>query len=173
MSRPRILQTYRDTMVTHLQRKFGFSEEEADRRFRLACKDRYSPMTAVVVETLTEGLPQLKAVDLVTYLDKHADDILSPNGSFYCQHEKKTGKTIQMILNRLKLRKKFKKEMLKFKAIGDTVNQLICYYLQTVIKIGVNSLPGNYGSPYSIFYSKDNYNSITSAGRALIGYANT
>lgn len=173
MARPRILQTYRDTMVTHLQRKFGFSAEEADRRFRLACKDRYSPMTAVVVETLTEGLPQLKAVDLVTYLDKHADDILSPNGSFYCQHDKKTGKTIQMILNRLKLRKKFKKEMLRFKAIGDTVNQLICYYLQTVIKIGVNSLPGNYGSPYSIFYSKDNYNSITSSGRALIGYANT
>ena len=173
MSRPKILTTYRDTMVTHLIRKFGFSEEEADRRFRLACKDRYSPMTAVVVETLTEGLPQLKAVDLVTYLDKHADDLISPSGSLYCQHEKKTGATIGMILNKLKQRKKLKKEQLKYKAIDDVVNMLLAYYGQTVIKIGVNSLPGNYGSPYSIFYSKGNYNAITSAGRALIGYANT
>ena len=63
--------------------------------------------------------------------------------------------------------------MLKAKAAGDKTNEMRHYYAQTLIKINVNSLPGNYGSPYSIFYNKPNYNAITSSGRALIGYANS
>lgn len=173
MARPGILAEYRATMVRHVMRKFGISEDEAMQRITEIMKKRYKPVTAVVVETLTDGDPKLLAVDLVDYLNRHSDDLVSPSGSFYCQHEKKTGATIQMIQAKLKQRKVAKKAMLRCKAIGDTVNELIHYYEQTLLKIGVNSLPGNYGSKYSIFYDKGNYNAITSAGRALIGYANT
>lgn len=173
MARPGILQSYGKTMVTHVIRKYGLSEERAREMVKNICRERYKPMTAVIVETLTDGAPKLLAVDLVDYLNKHNDDLISPSGSFYCQHEKKTGATIQMLLDKLKQRKYHKKMMLKYKAIGDSVNEMIQTYLQTLIKIFVNSLPGNYGSKFSIFYDKGNYNAITSAGRALISYANT
>ena len=173
MSRPGVLQTYRDEMVSYMKRTFGFSEEEADRRFRLACKDRYKPQTAIIVENVEDGRPELKAVDLVSYLDKHADDIVSPSGSFYMQHERKTGATIQMVQNKLDQRGKLKKDQFKAKAAGDVLAYLTAYFGQSSVKITVNSLPGNYGSSYSGFYDKGNYNAITSGGRALIGYANT
>lgn len=173
MARPGILNTYRDTMVSHLIRKFKLKKEDAFRRVTEICRERYRGMTAVVAENVIDGKPVLKAVDLVSYLDQHAGDLISPSGSIYCQHEKKIGATIEMVQRKLKQRKKLKKEMLKAKAVGDTVKELIAYYGQTLIKIGVNSLPGNYGSKYSIFYDKGNYNAITSSGRGLIGYANT
>ena len=173
MSRPGVLQTYRDEMVAYIKREFGLSEEEADKQFRLACKDRYRPQTAIIVENVEDGRPELKAVDLVTYLDKHADDLVSPSGSFYMQHEKKTGATIQMVQNKLDQRGALKKDQFKAKAAGDVLAYLTAYYGQSSVKITVNSLPGNYGSPYSGFYDKGNYNAITSGGRALIGYANT
>ena len=173
MARPGLLSEYRAAQVRHICRKFGISEDEATQRITEIMRKRYKPMTAVIVETLTDGAPKLLAVDLVDYLNRHCDDLVSPSGSFYKQHETQTGITIKMIQDKLKQRKVAKKAMLKCKAIGDEVNELINYYLQTLIKIGVNSLPGNYGSKYSIFYDKGNYNAITSAGRALIGYANT
>lgn len=173
MSRPGLLQTYRDEIVGYIKRKYGFTEEKADSIFRRACKGRYKPLTAVIVENEQEGLPVLKAVDLVTYLDKHADDIISPSGSIYMQHEKKTGATIEMVENKLAQRKKLKKAQFKAKAARDTLAFLTAYFGQSSVKVTINSLPGNYGSPYSIFYDKGNYNAITSTGRALIGYANT
>ena len=66
MSRPGLLQTYRDEIVGYIKRKYGFTEEKADSIFRRACKGRYKPLTAVIVENEQEGLPVLKAVDLVT-----------------------------------------------------------------------------------------------------------
>ena len=173
MARPGLLQTYRDEMVSYLMRRYGFSEEEADKRFRRACKDRYQPQTAIIVENEEDGRPVLKAVDFVTYFDKHNDDLISPSGSMYMQHEKKTGATIQMVDHKLDQRSKLKKVQFKAKASGDNLGFLTAYYGQSSVKITVNSLPGNYGSAYSIFYDKGNYNAITSMGRGLIGYANT
>jgi len=173
MSRPGLLQTYRDEMVSYLKRRYGFSEEEADRRFRLACKDRYQPQTAIIVENEEDGKPVLKAVDLVSYLDKHSEHLISPSGSIYMQHGTKTGATIQMVEHKLAQRASLKKAQFKAKAAGDNLGFLTAYYGQSSVKITVNSLLGNYGYAYSIFYDKGNYNAITSMGRGLIGYANT
>lgn len=173
MSRPGILESYRTTMVDYLVRRFGITSDKASEMVTNIITKRYRPMTVIIEETLQDGVPQLKAVDLVGYLDKHRDDLISSSGSIYCQHEKKVGATIEMVLVKLALRGKLKKAQFHCKAIGDIVNELINYYGQTMTKVTVNSLPGNYGSPYSIFYSKGNYNAITSTGRSLIGYANT
>lgn len=173
MARKSVIAAYKESMITYLKIRYGFSDEEAKSRLSKACEGRYRPMTAVIEDDIADGMPVLKAVDLVTYLDRHSDDLISPSGSFYCQHEKKEGATVEMVQTRLKQRKKVKKKMLAAKAVEDFVTYWICYFLQTLIKIGVNALPGNYGFSSSLFYSKPNYNAITSTGRALIGYANT
>ena len=172
MARPRLLVTYLTQLTTLIQRQYSCPREQASAIARDICKKRYHPLTAVVVETMTEGCPIIKAVDLVDYYDKMRDKLCSPSGSFYKQQEEHLGTTINMIVERLAERKVHKKEMLKAKAAGDSVAEALHYNAQTLIKININSLPGNYGSPYSIFYSKANYNAITSCGRALIGYAN-
>jgi len=173
MSRPPLLKTYLDQLTTYIERNYRCDHDKALEVAKEISRSRYHPMTAVIVETKIEGKPEIKAVDLAQWWEQQKDNLISPSGSVYMQPEKKLGTTINMIIDRLAQRKFHKKEMLKAKAAGDKTNEMRHYYAQTLIKINVNSLPGNYGSPYSIFYNKPNYNAITSSGRALIGYANS
>ena len=173
MSRPQLLKSYKDQMATYISRKYGLPIEKAAELSLQMCEENYKPLTAVVVETKEDGIPVIKAVDLASWFDSQRDNIMSDSGSVYCQHEEKLSKTIGMINEMMANRKKEKKLQLKMKAAGNTSEELKHYYAQTLIKITMNSLPGNYGSPYSLFYSKANYNAITSCGRALIGYANS
>ena len=171
MRRQRLLESYKLQMAKYISFKYGVSQERAEQIALEICRSRYKPLTAVIEETTTDGKPIIKGVDLVSWFDKQADNIITPSGSVYCQHEVKTGTIIDMMLKFLKKRKVEKKAMLKCKADGDTTGYLTHYYAQTLIKIFINALPGNYGSRYSIFYDKGNYNAITSGGRALIAYA--
>lgn len=169
--RPGLLQSYLAEMTTYIERKYNCPRDKALSIVKEVCRERYQPMTAIIEETRIDGRPEIKAVDLAQFWEANAGNLISPSGSVYMQHEKKLGTTINMIIQRLAERKQHKKAMLKAKADGDIVAEMTHYFMQTLIKININSLPGNYGSPYSIFYSKANYNAITSAGRALIGYA--
>lgn len=173
MARQPLLKCYRDQVATYMMRKYGVTKEQASEMSLELCKEYYQPLTAVVEETKEDGIPVIRAVDLATWFDQQKDNIMSDSGSVYCQHEVKLSKTIEMIIEMMANRKKEKKLQLKMKAAGNTSEELKHYYAQTLIKITMNSLPGNYGSPYSLFYSKANYNAITSCGRSLIGYANS
>ena len=173
MARQPLLKCYRDQIATYMQRKYGIPAEQAMQYSLELCKEYYKPLTAVVEETKEDGIPVIRAVDLATWFDQQQNNILSDSGSVYCQHKVKLSRTIEMIIEMMTNRKKEKKLQLKMKAAGNTSEELKHYYAQTLIKITMNSLPGNYGSPYSLFYSKANYNAITSCGRSLIGYANS
>ena len=171
MQRPRLLATYRSQLAKYLQFKYGIDDKKADDISFEICKTSYKPLTCIIEETKNDGQPVIKGVDLVSWFDAQADNIITPSGSVYCQHEKKLGTIIEMIIKFLAKRKTEKKAMLKAKADGNMTEYLKHYYAQTLIKIFVNALPGNFGSKYSIFCDKGNYNAITSSGRALIGYA--
>lgn len=171
MQRPGLLRTYRAQVATYLKFKYGLSDTKADAISLEICKSNYKPLTAVIEETLTDNKPVIKAVDLASWFDKQCNNLITPSGSVYCQHEKKIGTIIEMIVKFMAKRKAKKKAMLKAKANSDVVGYLTNYFAQTSIKIFINALPGNFGSPYSLFYDKGNYNAITSSGRALIGYA--
>ena len=171
MQRPPLLRTYKEELATYIGLKYGVTKEKAEEIAMSICKDRYKPLCAIIEETKTDGRPIIKGVDLATWFDSMRDNIMTPSGGIYCQHEKKTGTIIAMIAEFMAKRKAEKKAMLKCKAAGDKTGQLSHYYAQTLIKIFINALPGNFGSKYSIFYDKGNYNAITSCGRSLIAYA--
>ncbi len=173
MRRPSILRTYIEQAACYISKKYDVSEEKAIELATRICKEKYKPLTGIIVDTKVEGCPVIKAVDLAKFLEANSEMLVSPSGSFYIPHKKKLAKCIQMIIDRLAQRKKHKKLMLKYKAEGNEAESLIHYYSQTLIKININSLPGNFGSAYSIFFNKENYNAITSGSRALIGYANS
>ena len=173
MARQPLLKCYRDQVATYMARKYGLPPDKASELSLELCKEFYHPLTAVIEETKEDGIPVIKAVDLAQWFDAQKDNILSDSGSVFCQHSVKMSKTIEMIIEMMANRKREKKLQLKAKAAGNTTEELKHYYAQTLIKITMNSLPGNYGSPYSLFYSKANYNAITSCGRSLIGYANS
>lgn len=171
MSRTLLLRTYRDNMAQYVAKKYSIPYDKADALVHQICIENYKPKTAIVVENEIDGEPKIVARDLCQFFDSHVGDIIAPSGAVYMQHEKKLGMTIDMVMSKLAKRSKLKKEMLKCKATGDSTREMQCYYGQTLIKIGINSLPGAYGSAYSIFYSKFNYNAITSSARALIMYS--
>ena len=169
--RPRLLETYRLQLASYLKLKYKLSDEKANQISFEICRSRYKPLTAFIESTTTDNRPEIKGVDLVSWFDLHREDLMTPSGSVYKQQSKKLGTIIEMIQKFLAKRSKEKKLMLKAKAAGNKTEQLLHYYAQTLVKIFVNALPGNFGSAYSIFFDKGNYNAITSAGRALIGFA--
>lgn len=171
MQRPPLLRTYKEELGTYIGLKYGVSKEKAEEIAMDICKRYYKPLTAIIEDTSTENKPVIRAVDLAVWFDQNRGNIMTPSGGVYCSHEKKTGTIIAMIAEFMARRKAEKKAMLKCKAAGDKTGQLSHYYAQTLIKIFINALPGNFGSKYSIFYDKGNYNAITSCGRALIAYA--
>lgn len=173
MSRSGILQAYRTAMISYICRTLNIDKQRASDVITETMKERYKAKTAIVAESNVPGNPQLKAMDLLSFMDKHKDNLISPSGAVFQQHEKKMGATINLFLFKLKQRKIFKKAMLKAKSIADEVKASLYKALQTSTKITINALPGNTGSPYSLFYDKANYNAVTSSGRALISYANT
>ena len=171
MQRPRLLATYKMEIAKYIEFKYGVDPKKAEEVAYEVCSRFYRPLTAVIEETKNDGQPIIKGVDLASWFDAQANNIITPSGSVYCQHEVKLGTIIEMLIKFLAKRKVEKKAMLKAKADGNTTEYLKHYYAQTLIKIFVNALPGNFGSKYSIFCDKGNYNAITSSGRALIGYA--
>lgn len=166
-----LLKTYRQQICKFLERTYDVTPEKANEISMEICSKFYKPLTAIVEETKVDGKPEIKAVDLATYFEAHQNDLMSDSGSIYTQPSKQLSKTIEMTLDLKADRKREKKEQFKAKAAGNESESLEHYYRQTSIKITMNSLPGNYGSPFSVFYSKANYNAITSCGRALIGFA--
>ena len=171
MIRLPLLKTYRSQVCTFIKRMYDVTDEQANKITLDLCREYYKPLTAIIEETKIDGKPEIKAVDLASYFDAQADNLMSASGSIYMPHSKKLAKTIEMIRDMKAERKREKKLQFKEKVAGNKSGELEHYYKQTSIKITMNSLPGNYGSPYSLFYSKSNYNAITSCGRALIGYA--
>ncbi len=172
-TRPGILQSYKENMATYISRIHNISYQQAEAMVREIMKERYTPKTAILLDTRHYGEPKIVGADLATFIESQNEKIISANGCVFMQHEEKIGVTARMVKEKLAQRKVLKKEMLKAKAVGDKNKMLQCYYGQTLIKINVNSLPGSYGSPYNLNYAKDLYNAITSNGRALIGFAYT
>lgn len=171
MSRAPLLRTYKENNAIYISRMLGIPLQQAESLVREVMTERYTPKTAVLLDTQLYGAPKIVGADLATFFDSQNERIISANGCVFTQHEELVGVTSQMVKEKLAQRKVLKKEMLKAKAVGDKNTMLQCYYGQTLIKINVNSLPGSYGSPYNLNYAKDLYNAITSNARALIGYA--
>ena len=111
--------------------------------------------------------------DLLTLTQKHAGNIISPNGCVYMSSDRKVSMIANMIRDMMKNRKREKKAMLKCKAVGDKRGAKMHHYAQATIKININSLPGGFGSAFNLFYDKGGYNSITSTARHFIAHAYT
>ena len=136
-------------------------------------QNRYKPKKAVYNITTSPGNEKVMEGDLYKLLKKFPNKVIAPAGTFYKPTVEQPSFISQMVVDKLKERKKVKKKQLEAEAVGDDLEAKRCWYQQATIKINCNSLPGGFGSPFNIFYDKPGYNSITSPARCMIARAYT
>ena len=136
-------------------------------------QERYRPKHAVYNMTTSPGNEKVMEGDLYKLLKKFPNKVIAPAGTFYKPTVEQPSFISQMVVDKLKDRKKVKKKQLEAEAVGDNLEANRCWYQQATIKINCNSLPGGFGSPFNIFYDKPGYNSITSPARCMIARAYT
>ena len=119
------------------------------------------------------GNAELISVDLLEYTKQFQENIVTPVGVLYMRPTKKEAFLKKKISDNLKFRKTQKKIMLEATAVGDDIIAQRSNYLQSMIKIETNSIPGAFGSPFNNLFDIPGYNAITGVSRHSImcGYA--
>jgi hypothetical protein len=164
---------YVENMVSYLCRTRNISQNEA-RAFVVDHVQRTVKVPKLrIVNMVAYGKAEIQTITLSNFLRVIQDKIVTPSGSIFkptYQQQSVVGSKIKKFM---KDRKAVKK--LQFKAAAEEKFDMASLYkaLQNSIKVTLNSLPGGYGFPSSIFYDKGCYNAITSSGRLLISTAFT
>lgn len=135
-------------------------------------KSKYQPQQIDILEYPEPGNINVVSKDLLELTDNIQDNIITPSGTIYKPVAKEESFFSKYIGPRKKLRKKVKKEMLKYEAIGDKINAKSKHFEQLAIKVGINAISGVMCSNV-YFRSIPCYNSITSSARhnIMTGYA--
>lgn len=173
IERDSLSQSYVDNQTEFLVRTRGISHAEARSFVEKTVGERVKVPRVRVVETERPGFIKTKIYPLSHFLRLIHDKVITPSGSVYCSTTKKRSIVSILIAEFMAERKKVKKKMFKAFAEGNFALGEIFQALQNSIKVTLNSLPGGYGFPSSIFYDKGSYNGITSSGRILISTAFT
>ena len=168
VSRPGLLISYVEAMVTYLMKVEHIDRFEAERFVKGIIQSKYKPKQVTFVKTIGTGRTQVVKCDFWQFTKTLHNKVLTPSGSAYYPTAVKSSPVSEFLQYKKKQRSKVKKEQLKAIAANDNVEANRLWYLQASIKISMNSLPGAYGSEYSIFYDKGGYNSITSTGRWMV-----
>ena len=168
VNRPGLLNSYMNTMITYLMKVEGADRFEAERFVKGIIQSKYEPKKVTFVKTIGAGKTQVVKGDFWEFTKALHNKVLTPSGSVYYPTSVKSSPVSEFLQYKKKQRSKVKKEQLKAIAANDNVEANRLWYLQASIKISMNSLPGAYGSEYSIFYDKGGYNSITSTGRWMV-----
>ena len=172
------IREYINNMVEYLSRIYGdtYTKEQLEDKVKQIVKKTLKRPKVEMILHPSPGKGEIKTIDLLTYTNNALkDQIITPSGSTYCRP------TVRQSIFKIKLkddkaqRKVVKKEMFVHKANGDKDAENFANYLQSSIKIFMNSLPGGMGSPYNSTFDLAGYNSITSLGRSSVmeGYAYT
>ena len=168
-----LMEEYVQMQVEYLSRRTNKSKEELTEIVRKIVETRYRSRSLTMLKYPSYGNVEKKDMDLWSFIRFTKDYILVPSGSVYKPPYQTRSIISQMIVDKLKERKRIKKMQLKAEGSGDEVTAKRCWYQQSTIKINCNSLPGGFGSEYNIFYDKPNYNTITSTARCMIARAYT
>ena len=172
--RPDIFTEAMQMHIEYLKRMTGYKDEEKIRKFVAETfQERYQGKRVVYVKSPSPGNEEEKEDDFYTFLSSLKSKLIVPSGSIYKPSIEKPSFIAQMVVDKLKERKKVKKKQLEAEAVGDDLEAKRCWYQQATIKINCNSLPGGFGSAHNIFYDKPGYNAITSPARCMIMRAYT
>ena len=168
VSRRRLSTCYVDNMVEHLVTTKKISKAEARNFVLKVVKERVRTPKMDIVRTARPGELKTETVSFSKLIDWACKNVIAPSGSIYKPANETTSVVVDLILDGLANRDKKKKE--KFKHLGKGEIELAnkADSEQNTLKVKLNSLPGNLGSPYSLVYDKGGYNSITSTARMLI-----
>ena len=164
---------YSELITDYIVEQTGGDREQIAKFVQDRIKEKYQPISAVIVHTTSPGNLREETVDFLTFLNKIGKEIITPSGSFYMHTEKRGSVISQMLVDKLAERKAIKKKQLQAEADGNKELAQRCHYQQATIKINANSMPGGFGSAYNIFYDKGGYNAITSTARYMIARAYT
>lgn len=159
--------------VDYLKRVTKEDEQTIQEFVTQVFQDKYKPKQTVYNITTSPGNEKVMTGDLYKLLKRFPNKVIAPAGTFYKPTVEQPSFISQMVVDKLKERKKVKKKQLEAEAVGDDLEAKRCWYQQATIKINCNSLPGGFGSPFNIFYDKPGYNSITSPARCMIARAYT
>lgn len=158
----------------YLKRMTGYQDDNEIRKFLIhTFQERYQAKRVIYNKTLSPGNEKIVESDFYEFLNAQKSKVITPAGSTYKPTVESPSFIAEMVVDKLKERKKVKKKQLAAEAVGDDLEAKRCWYQQATIKINCNSLPGGFGSPFNIFYDKPGYNTITSAARCMIARAYT
>lgn len=168
VARVRLSSAYVENMTEFIARVKNISIPKARAFVVEQVKAKIQPPGIRVVETIKPGRVEERTYSLSNFLTKISDKVVTPSGSVF-----HTVKTVRSILSILITEFKADRKAVKgamFKALANGARELAKMhdFGQASIKVTLNSLPGSFGYPSSIFYDKGCYNAVTSAGRMLI-----
>lgn len=172
-TRPDLVMSYKDMMTRYLGVTTTLTPQQISDFLDQQIKTKLQKPSCQICGTLSYGNDKLMDTDLLTLISKASSKVVVPSGSIYNNSDIKKSMTTELVMDCKKERGTYKKLQFKAKIAGDLPEELKNYYAQTLVKINMNSLPGGYGSPFNLFYSKANYNAITSCARTEIRRAVT
>lgn len=172
--RPDIFQEAMQLHYDYLKKMTGYEDDAEIKRFvKDTFRERYQGKRIIYNKTVSPGNEKIVEDDFYKFLNQQKSKVITPAGSMYKPTIEQSSFIAEMVVDKLKERKKVKKKQLAAEAVGDDLEAKRCWYQQATIKINCNSLPGGFGSPFNIFYDKPGYNTITSAARCMIVRAYT
>ena len=98
-----------------------------------------------------------------------ANFILQENGVLFWKYNKKQSVIGKEIINKMAIRQEFKKLKNHYTDLGDKITATIYKGMEQRTKIFINSLYGLFGYIASFLYNTDVADSVTTAGRNVIG----
>lgn len=168
VSRRKLSSCYIDNMITYLSTSKKISRDAARRFVKKVIDDRLKTPNIEVVETRKPGEVDVKTIPFSKLVSWSTRNVMSPSGSIYKPANRATSVVVDLVGSGLIKRGMKKKDKFKFLASGDFEKAAKADGEQNTLKVKLNSLPGNLGSPFSLFYDKGGYNSVTSTARMLI-----
>ncbi len=158
VNRCRLSDSYIENMTVYLASAKNIPIEKA-RAFVLDVVKKKGKFPRIKIdETVEHGKIKTKIISFSQFLDKIAGRVITPSGSIYKSVAEEESIVTRMVGEFKKDRSKYKKKKFKAMEEGNDIEMRVNDAIQNSIKITLNSLPGGYGFPSSIFYDKGSYN---------------
>ena len=157
------LQKFRTDWSISVSKQLGIKQNEAEAIFDKYCQDS----ELEIYNSVNFQTTKMFATDF--YYISQINFILQENGVLFWKHSKKESVIGKEIVNKMAIRQEFKRKKNHYTDIGDKIQASIYKGMEQRTKIFINSLYGLFGYIASFLYNTDVADSVTTAGRNVIG----
>lgn len=174
--RPKLMHSYMDQMTRYIQSLASdMPVEEIQQFIKDNTLSKIKRPKASIIKQHPNGDSDEIEVDFLDHINAQSDNIFTPSGSSYIPAHRKESVITQFVSDKLTARAKIKSDMFDLRMAGLDDQANLKNFMQSLVKIIINSLIGGMGSEHNCFYDKAGFNSVTSVSRhcVMTGYAHT